>query len=61
MLARVRPMHVAATLVVLGAAVAFALGGSAIARSADVTATYWIVVGFVAVRAAYALVEVRER
>jgi hypothetical protein len=44
-----------AALLVLGSAVAFALGASALARSVDVEALYWLIVGVVTVRAGVAL------
>ncbi|CAN5324744.1 hypothetical protein BH09MYX1_BH09MYX1_64760 [soil metagenome] len=61
MLGSVHGTDVLAAALVIGASVAFAFGAFALARSADITATYFMVVGFVAVRAAYAVVESREK
>lgn len=41
-----------AMALLLGAAVAFVLGGTALARAEDLKALYWLVIGIVAVRAA---------
>lgn len=43
---------VLAVLFVITAAVAFFLGNAALARADDLKAVYWLVIGFVAVRAA---------
>lgn len=42
---------VLAVLLLVGAAAAFAMGGSALARADDLRALYWLAVGIVAVRA----------
>jgi hypothetical protein len=42
---------VLAILLLVGAAVAFAMGGSALARAEDLRALYWLAVGIVSVRA----------
>lgn len=61
MLGSVYGTDVLAGALVVGASVAFALGSFALAHAEDITATYWIVVGFVAVRAAYSVVEGRDK
>ncbi len=61
MLASVYGTDVLAAILVVGASVAFALGSFALARAEDITATYWVVVAFVAVRTAYSVVEGRDR
>lgn len=48
-------LDVLAALLVLASAVAFGLGATALARSSDVEALYWLVVGVVSVRAGVAL------
>jgi hypothetical protein len=48
-------MHVydvVALVLLVGATAAFAVGGTALARAEDLAAAYWLVVGFVTLRAA---------
>jgi hypothetical protein len=61
MLDSVQGTDVLAGAIVIGGAVAFALGSIALAHAQDISATYWIVVGFVALRAGYAVVEGRDK
>ncbi len=61
MLGSVYGTDILAGAMVIGGAVAFALGSFALAHAEDITATYWVVVGFVALRAAYAVVEGRAQ
>lgn len=49
-------LDVLGAILVLGAAAAFVLGASALARSSDVEALYYLVVGVVALRAGVQIV-----
>jgi hypothetical protein len=51
----VGPYDIVAIAMVLGAAIAFVLGGAALARTEDLLAGYWMLVGFVSLRAAVQL------
>lgn len=43
---------VVALIMIVSAAVAFGMGGSALARAEDLIAAYWLLVGFVGLRGA---------
>ncbi|MBL8613164.1 MAG: hypothetical protein JNL38_37840 [Myxococcales bacterium] len=53
---RMHLVDVLALVVLVIGAVAFVLGGLALARSADLEALYWLVVGVVGVRASVQMV-----
>ena len=55
----VHSSDVVASALVLGSCAAFAVGSSALARAQDLTAIYWLAVGFLAVRSALSVVRAR--
>lgn len=56
-----QPFDIVAVVMLLGAAICFFLGASALARAEDLTAFYWLVVGVVTVRASVQLAKAGVR